>query len=159
MKKLNVVDVAANHWVSPKGHFDSFFQCLSEALGRDPTSTDLMKRHPFDVEICRLPAGKHLCPYHSHSAQWEFYYILSGRGKVRHAEGVAEVQAGDFFLFPPEEPHQLTGGDNEELVYLIVADNPIGEHCYYPDSNKWSVRIPERRLIRSAGLDYFDGEE
>jgi hypothetical protein len=41
----------------------------------------------------------------------------------------------------------------------VVADNPIGEHCYYPDSKKWSVRLPERALIRSQPLAYHDGEE
>jgi hypothetical protein len=40
-----------------------------------------------------------------------------------------------------------------------VADNPIGESAYYPDSQKWLVRSPERRIVRGDGLDYFDGEE
>jgi hypothetical protein len=40
-----------------------------------------------------------------------------------------------------------------------VADNPIGETCYYPDSGKWLVRSPERSLIRSEPLGYLDGEE
>ena len=42
---------------------------------------------------------------------------------------------------------------------FVVADNPVGESCYYPDSKKWLVRSPERRLIRSESLDYLDGEE
>ena len=42
---------------------------------------------------------------------------------------------------------------------MIVGNNPIGETCYYPDSNKWLVRSPERRLIRSEDLDAYDGEE
>ena len=41
----------------------------------------------------------------------------------------------------------------------MVADNPINESCYYPDSKKWIVYAPERRLIRSDALDYYDGEE
>jgi hypothetical protein len=44
------------------------------------------------------------------------------------------------------------------LVY-VVAENPIGESGYFPDSNKWLVYSPERRVIRSDALDYFDGEE
>ena len=35
----------------------------------------------------------------------------------------------------------------------------MNESGYYPDSKKWIVRTPERRLIRSEGLDYLDGEE
>jgi hypothetical protein len=45
------------------------------------------------------------------------------------------------------------------LVLYVVADNPIGESNYFPDSDKWVVRSPERRIIRSEPLDYFDGEE
>jgi len=41
----------------------------------------------------------------------------------------------------------------------VVADNPIGESTHYPDSDKWTVRSPERRTIRSQPLDYWDGEE
>jgi hypothetical protein len=41
----------------------------------------------------------------------------------------------------------------------VVADNPIGESSYFPDSKKWMVRSPERRLIRSESLEYYDGEE
>ena len=44
-------------------------------------------------------------------------------------------------------------------MVCVVADNPLGESCHYPDSNKWVVRSPERRLIRSAPLEYYDGEE
>ena len=41
----------------------------------------------------------------------------------------------------------------------MVSDNPIGESSYFHDSKKWLVRSPERSLIRSENLDYFDGEE
>ena len=159
MKKINLRDLPAEPWTSPKGTFASADQEISVALGRDPFSLDLRKRHPFDVEVCTVPAGKKNCPYHSHSAQWEFYHVLSGRGTVRHAGGNTPVEPGDAFLFGAEEPHQLIADDAAALVVLIVADNPVGESCHYPDSGKWMVRSPERRLLRSEGLDYFDGEE
>ena len=47
----------------------------------------------------------------------------------------------------------------EELILYVVADNPIGESVHYPDSKKWGVRSPQRRLLRSEALDYYDGEE
>ena len=40
-----------------------------------------------------------------------------------------------------------------------VNTTRIGESYYYPDSIKWGVPIPKRRLIRSDALDYYDGEE
>jgi uncharacterized cupin superfamily protein len=159
MQKINTRDITEEFYSSPNGKFAGGSKEISIALGRKPASTDLNERHPFDVELNRLPPGKSLCPYHSHSAQWEFYHVISGKGLVRHRDGTTEIEPGDAFIFEPGEPHQLTNEDSEDLVFLIVADNPIGESCYYPDSNKWLVRSPERRLIRSDPLDYFDGEE
>jgi len=78
---------------------------------------------------------------------------------VRHKEGLTPIEPGDAFIFPPEEPHQLTNDGAEDLVVWIVADNPIGESSHYPDSKKWMVRSPARILIRSESLDYHDGEE
>lgn len=159
MKKVNVKEMAEEVWDSPKGKFAGRFRCVSEALGRVPESTDLMERHPFDVEISRVPAGKTAWPYHSHSAQWEFYHVSSGRGYVRHEAGETEVVAGDAFLFKPGEPHTFRASESEDLVMIVIADNPIGETSYYPDSDKYMVRSPERKLVRSEALDYFDGEE
>jgi uncharacterized cupin superfamily protein len=159
MKKVNLRDIPEEKWTSPKGTFQGSSKELSIALGREPLSTDLLKRHPFDVEICRIASGQKPYVYHSHSAQWEFYHVLSGRGTVRHEEGMSAIEAGDAFVFKPGEPHQMFNDGAEDLVVLVVADNPIGESCHYPDSKKWVVRSPERRLIRSEPLDYFDGEE
>ena len=159
MRKINTRDIAEMTWTSPKGKFVGAGKQVSEELGRKPTSTDIMERHPFDVEICRIPPGKVPYPYHSHSAQWEFYHVISGKGLVRHAGGKTAIEVGDAFLFKPGEPHQLINDSTEDLVLYVVADNPIGESCHYPDSEKWVVRSPERRLIRSEPLDYYDGEE
>ena len=159
MRIINTHNIPEESWSSPRGKFVGAGKEVSEALGRKPQSTDLMERHPFDVEICRIPPGKTPYPYHSHSAQWEFYHVISGKGLVRHAEGKSPIEAGDAFIFKPGEPHQLINDSTEDLILYVVADNPMGESCHYPDSNKWVVRSPERRLIRSEGLDYYDGEE
>jgi uncharacterized cupin superfamily protein len=159
MHKVNANDMNELSWASPKGKFAGAGKQVSEALGRKPFSTDLKERHPFDVEICRIPPGKTPCPYHSHSAQWELYHVISGKGIVRHKDGTTPIEAGDAFIFQPDEPHQLTNDGSEDLILYVVADNPIGESCFYPDSKKWLVRSPERSLIRSENLDYFDGEE
>ena len=159
MNKINTRDIPEEPWISPRGKFSLHDKHISKKLGRDPESTDLMKRHPFDVEICRVPAGKTACPFHSHSAQWEFYHVISGRGYVRDKDGVTPVEEGDAFIFEPGSPHQISGAENEDLVVYIVADNPIGETCHYPDSGKWLVRSPSHALIRSEPLNYFDGEE
>ncbi len=159
MNKINTTDIKEDTWVSPKGRFVGAGKGISEALGRKPVSTDLKERHPFDVEITRIPPGKTPYPYHSHSAQWEFYHVISGKGIVRHKDGTTPIQTGDAFIFRPDEPHQFTNDGNDDLILYVVADNPMGESAYFPDSKKWLIRSPERRLIRSESLDYYDGEE
>ena len=159
MRKVNTAEIKEEIWSSPKGKFASADREISIALGRDPESTDVMKRQPFDVEICRIPPGKQNCPYHSHSAQWEFYHVINGRGHVRDESGLTSISAGDAFIFGPGEAHQLISDADSELVLYIVADNPLGESCHYPDSKKWLVRSPRRALIRSENLEYLDGEE
>jgi uncharacterized cupin superfamily protein len=70
VRKVNTRDVAEEEWSSPKGSFHGFGKQISIALGREPRSTDLLQRHPFDVEIQRVRPGEKPFPYHSHSAQW-----------------------------------------------------------------------------------------
>jgi uncharacterized cupin superfamily protein len=159
MLKVNTNKMAEITWASPRGKFVGAGKQVSEELGRKPQSTDLNERHPFDVEICRIPAGKTPYPYHSHSAQWEFYHVISGQGTLRHKDGTTRIEAGDAFIFKPGEPHQITNDGAEDLILYVIADNPIGEFTHYPDSQKWAVRSPERRQLRSEALDYYDGEE
>jgi uncharacterized cupin superfamily protein len=159
MEKINTNALAEISFASPHGRFRFAGKQVSLALGREPTSTDLLKRHPFDVEILRVPAGATAYPYHSHSEQWEFYHVIAGLGVARDEDGETPIRSGDAFLYKPGEAHQLRNDSAEDLVVLVVADNPGLESTHYPDSDKWVVRSPERRTIRSENLDYFDGEE
>jgi uncharacterized cupin superfamily protein len=105
------------------------------------------------IHTRRAAPGQTPCPYHSHSTQWEFYHVISGSGIVRHEESTTAIEPGGAFIFKPGEPHQLTNNSTDDLIIYVVADNPTGEFCHYPDSQKWNVPLPERRLVRSnAGL-------
>jgi uncharacterized cupin superfamily protein len=159
MRKVNTNELEELTWSSPKGKFAGAGKEVSEALGREPDSTDVMKRHPFDVEILRVPPGKAPYLYHAHSAQWEFYHVISGSGVARDEIGTTPIIAGDAFLFKPGEAHQITNTGTTDLVLYVVADNPMNESHYFPDSNKWRVPIPKRQVLRGEPADYFDGEE
>jgi uncharacterized cupin superfamily protein len=159
MKKVNTNEMIEDQWSSPKNKYVGAGKEVSIALRADDLSSDRPHGHPFDVEILRIPKGKTPYPYHSHSAQWEFYHVLSGTGSVRDDQGRTAITSGDAFIFGPGESHQIFNDGAEDLIIFVVADNPVGECSYYPDSKKWLVRSPERRLIRSESLDYFDGEE
>jgi uncharacterized cupin superfamily protein len=159
MRKINTNELEELSWSSPRGTFRGAGKQISEALGREPDSLDLDERHPFDVELACIPPGATPYPYHSHSAQWEFYHVVSGSGIVRHADGRTAIGAGDAFIFRPGEAHTFTNDGSVDLVMYVVADNPIGESAYFPDSAKWRVHSPQNVNIRSAPLDYYDGEE
>lgn len=161
MQKVNLSEIAEEERVSPKGKYHKHVKDISVALGRDPQSLDLDKRHPFDLALVRIPPGKAFCPYHAESAQWELYVVVSGRGSVRDAFGTSEVAAGDTFLFKPGEAHQLSCAGEEDFVYYVVADNPLNDSCYYPDSGKW-LALKEGRevvIVKGTETDYYDGEE
>jgi uncharacterized cupin superfamily protein len=161
VRKVNVSDIKEEPWQLPRGKYAASFKGISEALGRNRDSLDLAKRHPFDLEITRLPPGKMNFPYHAHSAQWELYLVISGRGIVRHSGSESELTSGDAFIFGPNEPHQIKNNGGEDLVYYVIADNPIGDSGYFPGSSKWKVnKLSDKRVdIKGRQIDYFEGEE
>jgi uncharacterized cupin superfamily protein len=161
MRKVNMKGVEEQERKSPKGKFHKFVKDISIALGRERDSLDLAKRHPFDLAVIRIPKGKTYCPYHSHAAETEFYLVISGRGSVRDKDGAVEVGPGDAFLFGPGEAHQLSNIGEEDFAYYVIADNPRGDSCYYPDSGKWAVGLEgsEEAIVKGKVADYYEGEE
>lgn len=114
--------------------------------------------HPFDVQTRRVPAGAAVCPFHSHLAQSELFFVKAGNGTVRVDDGVYPVKASDVFYHPPGENHQLVNSGKSDLEVLIIADHPQWDGCYYPDSKKWGVR-PPGKFFRITECDYLDGED
>src|SRR5438094_3806252 len=161
MRKVNLKEIPEQERKSPKGKFGRASKNISIALGREPESLDLAKRHPFDLALVRIPRGKSLCPYHAHAAESELYLVVSGRGSVRDKDGSTIVTAGDAFFFQPGEAHQLANAGEEDFVYYVIADNPRGDSCYYPDSGKFAVMKEGSAevIVKGTEIDYFDGEE
>jgi len=161
MRKINLKNIPEHERQSPAGKFHKFVKDISIALGREPESLDLTRRHPFDLALVRIPEGKAYCPYHSHSCETELYLVVSGRGKVRDKTGTTEVGAGDAFFFGPGQAHQLSNAAKEDFVYYVIADNPRGDSCCYPDSGKFAVEKEdsEEVIVRGKEADYFEGEE
>jgi len=161
MRRVNLRDIPEEERKSPGGKFHKFVKDISIALGRERASLDMIKRHPFDLALVRIPKGKTYCPYHSHSAETEFYLVVSGRGNIRDRNGITEVGAGDAFFFQPGDAHQLSNGGDEDFVYYVIADNPRGDGCFYPDSGKWAVAVEDGHEVIVSGreADYYEGEE
>ena len=161
MRKTNIADIPEESTKSPSGKFHVIDKPLNDALGGDSRSMDLTKRWPFDVELTRLPSGAANYPFHAHAVAHEFYLVVSGRAIVRHKDGETEVGPGDCFIFLPGEPHQMVNRSASDVVYYCVTDNPLNDHAYYPDSDKWIVRVPESRLFLQGArkVDYYAGED
>lgn len=158
MPRVTISAVAEQELRSPTGKFHSYCRNLSLTLGGIRNAGTWAGGHPFDLQIRRIPVGAAVCPFHSHLGQWELFVIRSGEGTVRVGDERHTVKAGDVFIHPPGEAHQLINTGSIDLETLIVADNPPLDGFYYPDSNKWGLRFPSL-FFRTTETDYFDGED
>jgi uncharacterized cupin superfamily protein len=161
MRKVNLSQVPVKeNPSSSSGRFRSTSQEISKALAHGEDSGPERSAHPFDLELCRVPPGASPWPYHAHSAQSELYLIVAGSGKFRTPTGVVDLDAGDAIHCEPSEPHQIINDGSQDLAFYIIADNPVGDCCYYPDSDKWG--LPSNlngTILRGTAVGYFDGEE
>ena len=162
MRKVNLNEIKEEPWQSPGGKYAVSFKGISEALGRDPTSLDLAKRHPFDLEWNRVPPGKFNFPTtrtrHNGSFIWSF------PAKEAFVTEMARLNSSLAMLssLALTNPIRLLNAGREDLVYYVIADNPIGESAYLPDSGKWKVNkssAADRVVVKGNETDWFDGEE
>jgi uncharacterized cupin superfamily protein len=119
--------------------------------------------YSYDV----VPAGKASCPFHSHRAEEEMFFIVKGEGTLRYGGERRKVRAGDVICCPaggPETAHQLVNDSNDVLAYLSISTVMPAEVCEYPDSGKVGAYGGEgssrlRHLTElSSHVDYWKGE-
>jgi uncharacterized cupin superfamily protein len=112
--------------------------------------------YSYDV----VPPGKRSCPFHSHRAEEEMFFIVRGHGLLRYGSQTRAIRAGDVICCPvggPETAHQIINDSDEELAYLSVSTMMPAEVCEYPDSRKvGAFAAPLRHLTREGdGVDYW----
>ncbi|WP_395704099.1 cupin domain-containing protein [Aquabacterium sp.] len=115
--------------------------------------------YSYDV----VPPGKRSCPFHSHRAEEEMFFIVSGRGLLRYGSETRAVKAGDVICCPtggPETAHQLINDSDADLAYLSISTQSKVEVCEYPDSDKVAAFAEgvDHITRRTAALAYWDGE-
>lgn len=119
--------------------------------------------YSYDV----LPPGKTGCPFHSHRAEEEMFFIVRGKGLLRYGAETRPIRAGDFICCPtggPETAHQIINDSGEPLEFISVSTMMPAEVCEYPDSGKIGAFGGEgdqrlSHMTRSGqALDYWDGE-
>lgn len=156
--RIRQAEIEFMDWESPKGRFG--------IVGRrhiPPEGTQC----PFELEHVVLRPGKRNFPFHTHGAQWELYYVLSGIAKMRTDIETVELEAGDSYLCPPGLAHQIINDSTVDFVYLVVANNSTFDSAYFPDSGKLAVwdklwdSLPKGRFwhIQGEEVGNWEGEE
>ena len=115
--------------------------------------------YSYDV----VPPGKRSCPFHSHRAEEEMFFIVRGEGTLRYGSETRRIRAGDVICCPtggPETAHQIVNDSTAELAYLSVSTMRPAEVCEYPDSNKIGAFGGGLRHMTKAGagVDYWTDE-
>ncbi len=110
-----------------------------------------------------VPPGKRSCPFHSHRAEEEMFFIVSGNGTLRYGNESRKLRAGDFISCPtggPETAHQIINDSNAPLCYISVSTMRAAEVCEYPDSGKIGAFGGGLKHMTAAAdhVDYWKGE-
>ncbi len=133
------------------------FACAAVRIGPVLGAKDL--GYSYDV----VQPGKSSCPFHSHRAEEEMFFIVKGSGTLRYGNEARKVRAGDFICCPtggPETAHQIINDSKEELTYISVSTMMPAEVCEYPDSGKIGAFGGDVRHMtrRADNVDYWLGE-
>ncbi len=154
---VNIDELELEHFSAAGGRFESGSVRIGPRVG----AKDL--GYSYDV----VQPGKVSCPFHSHRAEEEMFFIVKGEGTLRYGDERRKIRAGDFICCPtggPETAHQIINDSGAELAYISVSTMMPAEVCEYPDSGKIGAfgGSGEGRLRhmteRSSAVDYWKGE-
>jgi len=155
-KVINIDELKLEHFEQGK-KFASDFSRIGPLLG----AKDL--GYSYDV----VSPGKSSCPFHSHRAEEEMFFIVAGEGTLRFGNETRKIRAGDFICCPtggPETAHQITNDSAAELAYISVSTMMPAEVCEYTDSKKVGAfgGTGSDRLRHMThyehGVEYWKGE-
>jgi uncharacterized cupin superfamily protein len=118
---------------------------------------DLTGLQRTGVNLITVPPGKESCVRHTHTAEEEFVFILSGRGVAEIDDEEFEVGPGDFMGFPtPSVAHHLRNASDEDLVYLVGGERKEVEIADFPVLGKTVLRVGrEAKLVDHTDVETF----
>ena len=155
-KVINIDELKLEHFEQGK-KFASDFARIGPLLGAKDMG------YSYDV----VSPGKSSCPFHSHRAEEEMFFIVAGEGTLRFGNETRKIRAGDFICCPtggPETAHQITNDSAAALAYISVSTMMPAEVCEYPDSKKVGAfgGTGSDRLRHMThyehGVEYWKGE-
>ena len=144
-------------------HFEQGTKFRSDCVRVGPLVGAKDLGYSYDV----VPPGKRSCPFHSHRAEEEMFFIVKGSGLLRYGNDTRRIRAGDFICCPtggPETAHQIVNDSDADLAYISVSTMMPAEVCEYPDSKKigsfgghGAARL-RHMTETSASVDYWKDE-
>ena len=150
---VNIDELALEHFERGEK-----FACDAVRVGPLLGAKDL--GYSYDV----VQPGKRSCPFHSHRAEEEMFFVVKGAGTLRYGNETRRIRAGDFICCPtggPETAHQIINDSDAELAYISVSTMMPAEVCEYPDSGKIGAfgRGGMRHMTPAgAAIDYWKDE-
>jgi uncharacterized cupin superfamily protein len=144
-------------------HFEKGDKFASECVRVGPLVGAKHLGYSYDV----VPPGKRACPFHSHRAEEELFFIVRGEGTLRYGNETRTVRAGDYICCPTggaQTAHMIVNDSDGELAYISVSTMMPAEVCEYPDSGKVGAYggEGEQRLrhvtLADATVDYWKDE-
>jgi uncharacterized cupin superfamily protein len=143
-------------------HFEKGARFASECKRVGPLVGAKDLGYSYDV----VPPGKISCPFHSHHAEEEAFFIVRGTGLLRYGKETRKIRAGDFICCPtggPETAHQIVNDSDAELAYISISTMAPVEVCEYPDSKKigaFGEKTTKLKHMTHAdqGVDYWKDE-
>jgi uncharacterized cupin superfamily protein len=94
------------------------------------------------VNIDHVKPNNFSSKYHSHSAQEEFFIILSGSGVLRMNNNEVPVKKGDFVAKPAGDgnAHQFYNTGEDILEIMDIGTVETEDICFYPDEDIFLVK-------------------
>lgn len=129
--------------------------------------TDRLGLKKLGCNITAVAPGRAAYPFHSHRANDELFFVLSGSGELRLGSQRHPVNEGDLIGCPAGDDttaHQLVNTGSMELRYIAISTRIEPEICEYPDSGKVGAYGGVgaggfyHMARRSDQADYWDGE-
>ncbi len=100
------------------------------------------------IDVTEIPPGKKSSYLHKHSLKEEFFYVLSGRCRIRLGEETHDLDAGDAVSRPAgtDLPHQFSNPFDAPCSVLMIgvmAGEGIADVVEWPELKRRLVISPD----------------
>ncbi len=160
MRKANLADIHEEKSGSPSGKFCTFDKPLNEAHRRRSALERPAQNagpSPSSSRASRPARGiirSTATPRNTSSTS-------SSPGSRRSGTAMAKPRPSPATSSCSRPASRTSSSTTPSSTSPTTAslNNPVNDHGYYPDSDKWIVRIPEQRqIVKGERVDYYYGE-